>query len=59
MPLPVHTIRCLSLRVIAPDVYEVVFTKPEGFSFRAGQFVLFDVPLIENRDDIQTRAFSI
>lgn len=31
----------------------------ERFSFRAGQFVLFDVPLVENPKDIQPRAYSI
>jgi NAD(P)H-flavin reductase len=40
-------------------VYEFAFEKPQNFSFKAGQFVLFDVPLIDKLDDIQTRAMSI
>lgn len=59
MPVPSFTTTCLSNRVIARDIYEFRLKKPEGFSFKAGQFVLFDVPLLENAADIQTRAFSI
>lgn len=33
--------------------------KPPGFSFLAGQFVLFLVPLHTKSEDIQPRAFSI
>ena len=59
MAIPRFTTVCLSNRVIARDIYEFRLQKPEGFSFKAGQFVLFDVPLVENPLDIQTRAFSI
>lgn len=31
----------------------------ERISFKAGQFVLFDVPLVEDPNDIQPRAYSI
>ncbi len=58
MHLPL-TITCLSKETLTKDVIEVIFTKPEHFSFNAGQFVLFDVPLIENPSDIQPRAYSI
>ena len=33
--------------------------KEEKFTFTAGQFVLFDVPAIDNPEDIQPRAYSI
>jgi NAD(P)H-flavin reductase len=59
MAIPVFTIACTRKKRIATDVYEFVFTKPAGFTFKAGQFVLFDVPHPENPSDIQTRAFSI
>ncbi|OGJ69363.1 hypothetical protein A3G69_00850 [Candidatus Peribacteria bacterium RIFCSPLOWO2_12_FULL_53_10] len=59
MPVPSFTTTCLSNCVIARDIYEFRLRKPKGFSFKAGQFVLFDVPLLENPTDIQTRAFSI
>ncbi len=44
---------------MARDVYEFTLKKPEGFTFKPGQFMLFDVALIENHSDVQTRAFSI
>ncbi len=59
MPTPAHFITCTKKTLLAPGVYELVFTKPGGFSFKAGQFVLFDVPLQNNPSDIQPRAFSI
>lgn len=59
MPTKSYTVTCTKNELIARDVYEVVLSKPEGFTFKAGQFVLFDVPLLENASDIQTRAFSI
>ncbi len=59
MPVPSHVITCLEKKTIARDVVELRFTKPTGFSFGPGQFVLFDVPLLENTSDVQTRAYSI
>lgn len=59
MPVPSYKIRCTHHARIANGVYEFHFEKPENFSFKAGQFVLFDVPLIDNPTDIQTRALSI
>ena len=59
MPTPSHIIRCTKKELIAPGVYELRFTRPESMSFKAGQFLLFDVPLLANPADIQTRAFSI
>jgi ferredoxin-NADP reductase len=59
MPVPSYTSICLRNDCIARDIYAFTLCKPEGLSFSAGQFVLFDVPLIENPLDIQTRAFSI
>lgn len=59
MPVPSFTTTCLFNRVIAKDIYEFALKKPAGFSFKAGQFVLFDVPLLDDPTNIQTRAFSI
>lgn len=59
MVTPSYDITCLRNEQIAHDVYEIVFTKPDGFTFTPGQFLLLDTPLIENPDDIQTRAYSI
>ncbi len=44
---------------MATNTYEFAFTRPENWQFKSGQFILFDVPLIENPADIQTRAYSI
>lgn len=54
-----YSITCLRNKCIARDIYELEFTKPDNFTFQPGQFVLFDVPLIENPSDTQTRALSI
>ncbi|OGJ56218.1 hypothetical protein A3D88_03005 [Candidatus Peribacteria bacterium RIFCSPHIGHO2_02_FULL_52_16] len=59
MPVPSFITTCKKNERIANDIYEIVFEKPEGFTFKAGQYILFDVPLMENANDIQTRAFSI
>ncbi len=59
MPTPTYAITCTRKTLVAPDVYEFVFTKPEGFTFKPGQFVLFDVPHPDNPEDVQTRAYSI
>ncbi len=56
---PVLLTTCLSKRLIAPGVYELRLTKPEGFAFTPGQFVLFDVPLLCDPTDVQVRAYSI
>ena len=42
-----YKVVCTRNEKIAEGIYEMVFTKPAGFFFKAGQFVLFDVPLIE------------
>jgi len=59
MVTPQYQVRCTRNDVIARDIYETVFEKPAGFSFKAGQFILFDVPLPDNPADIQPRAYSI
>ncbi|MFH0851449.1 MAG: FAD-binding oxidoreductase, partial [Candidatus Peregrinibacteria bacterium] len=59
MPLPTYSARCTGHRQIAHDVFEFTLAKPEGFSFRAGQFVMFLVPLADNLSDVQGRAFSV
>lgn len=59
MSPPAYSVICKKNVLIAPDVYEIVMTKPEGFTYKAGQFVLFDVPLVEKPSDFQPRAYSI
>lgn len=59
MPTPRYTIICTKKELIAPNVYELRFTKPSDMQFKAGQFLLFDAPLVENPADTQPRAFSI
>lgn len=59
MPTPsFHTI-CTRNDAIAEGIHELEFEKPEGMSFEAGQFLLIDVPLIDDAEDIQPRAYSI
>lgn len=50
---------CTKNEPIAREIHEVRFTKPSDFTFKAGQFVLWDVPLVDDPEDIQTRAYSI
>ena len=59
MPTPSFTFECISNTVIAENIHELEFTKPEGIEFTEGQFLLLDVPLIGNTEDIQPRAYSI
>lgn len=59
MPTPSYQITCTKNEKIADGIYEIFFTKPEGFTFKPGQFVLFDIPLVDDLNDIQTRAFSV
>lgn len=59
MPLPTYRIRCLGKAHIAPKVYELRFTKPEGFAFKPGQFLLFQIPKVDKSEDLQVRSLSI
>ncbi len=59
MPIPRYTIICSEKTLIARDTYQLRFTRPSDWTFKAGQFVLLDVPLQTNPTDIQTRAYSI
>ena len=59
MPTPSYTVTCTQNILITHNVHEVRLTKPKGFTFESGQFALLDVPLVDNPDDIQTRAYSI
>lgn len=59
MPAPTYDITCIKNVNITQSVHEVRFSKPKGFSFQAGQFVLFHVPLVGDPADVQTRAYSI
>lgn len=54
-----YIITCTGKKLIAENVYELNFKKPKDFLFQAGQFALWDVPLLDNPEDIQTRAYSI
>lgn len=59
MPTLAFTLVCTRKLLVAPGVYELAFAKPEELVFKAGQFMLFDVPLIDAPTDIQPRAYSI
>jgi NAD(P)H-flavin reductase len=59
MSLPRYKATCTKNEQIAHDVYEIHFTKPDGFMFKAGQYVMIDCPLVGHPDDIQARAYSI
>lgn len=59
MPVPSYQLRCTRKKLVARGVYEFAFERPAEMTFKAGQFVLFDVALIDNPADIQTRALSI
>lgn len=59
MATPSFTVTCRSKKLLLPSIYELRFEKPAGFTFVAGQFVLFDVPLASDPADTQVRAYSI
>ena len=59
MNTPKYDVTCSYNKQIARDIWEFALTKPEGFTFEPGQFVLFDVPAPDDPSDMQTRAFSI
>jgi len=59
MPIPRHDIICTEKALIAKDTYQLRFSRPADWTFKAGQFVLLDIPLVDNPTDIQTRAYSI
>lgn len=59
MVTPTYTLACTKSERIARDVYEVRFTRPAGFTFKPGQFLLLSIPLIDDPADMQTRSFSV
>lgn len=59
MPVPSYHLRCIRNNKIASGIYEFAFEIPANLSFKSGQFVLFDVPHIDDPANIQTRALSI
>lgn len=59
MPLTTYASVCTSKSLLASGVYEFRLTKPAGFAFVPGQFILFAVPMVGKPQDVQTRAFSI
>jgi ferredoxin-NADP reductase len=59
MSTSAYHLTCTQNVNIADGIYDFRFTRPPEFKFKAGQFVLFDVPAPDNPQDFQTRAFSI
>lgn len=59
MVTPTYIATCTRVSKLTADVYEVTFSKPPGFTFQSGQFVLFQVPLLDAPADLQARAYSI
>ena len=59
MPTTAYTVICTQNKQIADGVHEIRLSKPAGFRFSAGQFVLFQVPDSSNPADFQPRAYSI
>lgn len=59
MPVPSYQLICTRNEKIATGVFEFAFQKPANFLHKAGQFVLFDVALIDDASNVQTRALSI
>ncbi len=59
MTTPTYTVTCAQNKQVARDIHELKFTKPSGFDFKPGQFILFQVPDINNTSDLQPRAYSI
>ncbi|EKD25454.1 MAG: hypothetical protein ACD_80C00049G0003 [uncultured bacterium (gcode 4)] len=51
-----HIVTLLSKKEVAQHVFELRFSKPEGFEYTAGQFVQF---LIPNGEKITPRSYSI
>lgn len=59
MATPSYSIVCTQRKKLTHNVYELHFSKPDGFTFNAGQFVLFQMPSVDHPNDIQARAYSI
>ncbi|MDP7247711.1 MAG: FAD-dependent oxidoreductase [Candidatus Peribacteraceae bacterium] len=59
MPTPSYTVTCRQNMMLKKDIHELKFTRPRGFDFKPGQFILFQVPDIDNPEDFQPRAYSI
>ena len=52
-----QTVKLTSRREVAPAVYELLFTRPEGWTFDAGQFAR--IGLATDGDEPVFRAYSI
>lgn len=52
-----QTVKLTSRREVAPAVYELLFTRPEGWTFEAGQFAR--IGLAADGDEPVFRAYSI
>ncbi len=52
-----QTVKLTSRREVAPAIFELVFTRPEGWTFEAGQFARIGLP-VQGADPV-FRAYSI
>ena len=52
-----YTSNLLSKKTIARDMIELVFSRPENFTFKAGQFVQFFIP--QEMGEVLLRSYSI
>lgn len=59
MPTPTFTTVCTKSDQIAANIYDIRFARPADFSYNPGQFVMWTVPLLDNPQDTQPRAYSI
>ncbi|HLC76356.1 MAG TPA: FAD-binding oxidoreductase [Candidatus Peribacterales bacterium] len=61
MATPSYLTTCTKNEPLNEAVFELKLRLPgdQKLSFKAGQFVLFDVPLVTNPSEIQSRAYSI
>ena len=56
MSMTEYSIQLLEKKQLATNIYELRFTKPDGFDFQAGQFVQCVVP---DGDKMTTRSYSL
>lgn len=55
-----YEVRFLGQRAVAPHITEVTFSRPEGFTFSAGQYVQLGIPRLSQADHRgRSRVFSL
>jgi ferredoxin-NADP reductase len=54
-----HSSTCLALTSLTRDTLSLRLSRPDGFLYQAGQYVLFDVPTLADPHDLQVRAYSL